>query len=398
MRMMFSKHGLWKFVDGSATIPINEDQITDYNEKATKAFALLCEHLTDAQLAHIQYFENVKSAWETLCGVYESKTIGNKLFLRKRFFTINMQEGEDLLAHINMVKALADQLRSIEMKIEGEDVYMELLMSLPPSFDNLVTSLQSMSTKDVDLQFIVARLLHEVSKRKESENMENAALLNKTHKANEKLCFYCKKPGHFVRNWLKKKTDEKEKANQACEYQEQMFVAPLSVNDHTAYDWIIDSGATQHMTFEREWFTTYESIVPQKEYMGDDTILEAIGKGNIKATMQVGGRVSFITITQVLHVPKMNNSLIFVSKLISEGLKVEFDKDGCKVNNAHGIVVAQSRREKNFYLLHVNVQKENVNLAKSSNKGATLWHQRFGHLNVANLMKLGKMVHGMNLK
>jgi hypothetical protein len=25
-----------------------------------------------------------------------------------RFFTIKMQEGEDLLAHINMVKALAD--------------------------------------------------------------------------------------------------------------------------------------------------------------------------------------------------------------------------------------------------------------------------------------------------
>jgi hypothetical protein len=36
------------------------------------------------------------------------------------------------------------------------------------------------------------------------------------------------------------------------------------------------------MTFEQEWFTTYESILPQKLYMGDDTILEAIGKGNIK--------------------------------------------------------------------------------------------------------------------
>jgi hypothetical protein len=43
-----------------------------------------------------------------------------------------MQEGEDLLTHINMVKALADQLRSIEVKIEDEDVYMVLLMSLPP--------------------------------------------------------------------------------------------------------------------------------------------------------------------------------------------------------------------------------------------------------------------------
>jgi hypothetical protein len=53
-----------------------------------------------------------------------------------------------------------------------------------------------------------------------------------------------------VKNCLKKKNDEKEKANQACEDQEQMFVAALGVNDHMMYDWIIDSGgATQHMTF-----------------------------------------------------------------------------------------------------------------------------------------------------
>jgi hypothetical protein len=108
-----------------------------------------------------------------------------------------MQEGEDLLVHINMVKALANQLRSIKVKIEDEDVYMVLLMSLPPSFDNLVTSLESMSTKDVDFQFIIARLLHEVSKRKESENTKNVALLNKIHKMNEKFYFYCKKLGHF---------------------------------------------------------------------------------------------------------------------------------------------------------------------------------------------------------
>jgi hypothetical protein len=79
--------------------------------------------------------------------VHKAKTIKNKLFLQRRFFTIKMQEGEDLLAHINMVKALANQLRSIEVKIEDEDVYMVLLMSFPSYFDNLVTSLESMSTK-----------------------------------------------------------------------------------------------------------------------------------------------------------------------------------------------------------------------------------------------------------
>ncbi len=135
---------------------------------------------------------------------------------------------------------------------------------------------------NIDLQFIVARLLHEVSKRKECESSETTALVNKTHKSNEKLCFYCKKPGHFVRNCLKKKNDEKEKANQACEDHEQMFVAALSANDHTTYDWIVDSDATQHMTFEQEWFTTYKRISPRKVFMGDATFWRPSARGASK--------------------------------------------------------------------------------------------------------------------
>ncbi len=71
-----------------------------------------------------------------------------------------------------------DQLCSIEIKMEDKDVYMLLLMSLPSFFDNLVMSLESMSTKDVDLQYIIARLICEVSKRKKGEVIKNVALLN----------------------------------------------------------------------------------------------------------------------------------------------------------------------------------------------------------------------------
>jgi len=71
--------------------------------------------------------------------------------------------------------------------------------------------------------------------------------------------------------------------------------------------------------------------------------------------MQVGGRMLLTTINQVLHVPKMNNSFNSISKLISEGFKVDFDKDGCKVNNVHGTVVAETPTENNLYLLNVNV-------------------------------------------
>jgi hypothetical protein len=36
------------------------------------------------------------------------------------------------------------------------------------------------------------------------------------------------------------------------------------------------------MTFKQEWFTMYERISPKKVFMGNDIILEAIGKGTYK--------------------------------------------------------------------------------------------------------------------
>ncbi len=51
-----------------------------------------------------------------------------------------------------------------------------------------------------------------------------------------------------------------------------------------------------------------------------------------------------------------------------------------------------------MYLLNINFQKESANVAKSSNEGFELWHQRFDHLNMPSLKKLEKMVNGVNLK
>jgi hypothetical protein len=53
MRMMLSKHGLWKFVDGSATLPSEEVVTADYNEKEMKAFAWL---LNISQMPNLHTF------------------------------------------------------------------------------------------------------------------------------------------------------------------------------------------------------------------------------------------------------------------------------------------------------------------------------------------------------
>jgi hypothetical protein len=41
----------------------------------------------------------------------------------------------------------------------------------------------------------------------------------------------------------------------------------------------------RNTTFEQEWFIMYKCISPMRVFMGDDTVLEAVGKGNIKAIM-----------------------------------------------------------------------------------------------------------------
>ncbi len=99
----------------------------------------------------------------------------------------------------------------------------------------------------------------------------------------------------------------------------------------------------------------------------------------------------------------MKNSFIFVSKLISvskiifKGFKVEFDKDGCNVNDASRVVMVEARRDKNLYLLNVKVHKDTTHIANSSEAGAMLWHERLGHFNMASRKELNAMVDGMNL-
>jgi hypothetical protein len=93
------------------------------------------------------------------------------------------------------------------------------------------------------------------------------------------------------------------------------------------------------MTFKREWFTT-NPLFHKRCTWEMTPFWYPLAKGT--SVMQVGGRILLTTSIQVLHVLRMKNNFISISKLISKGLKVEFDKDGCKVNNVHGTIMAEA--------------------------------------------------------
>ena len=106
-----------------------------YKRREKKAFAILTLTPFDSQLAHIRSCKTPAEAWAKLCNIHEAKNLANILFLRRKFFTIKIEEEDDMLAHINKVKAVADQLNGADVTISDGDIVMTCLESLLPSYE-----------------------------------------------------------------------------------------------------------------------------------------------------------------------------------------------------------------------------------------------------------------------
>jgi hypothetical protein len=102
-----------------------------------------------------------------------------------------------------------------------------------------------------------------------------------------------------------------------------------STSTHAYHDvWLINSGASYHMTPHREWFYEYEKYDGGDVFLGDDSIEKILGSGRVKLFLNNG---IIRTLPGVLHIPKLARSLIFVSKLGDAGVKTVFEKNTCKM-------------------------------------------------------------------
>jgi hypothetical protein len=152
------------------------------------------------------------------------------------------------------------------------------------------------------------RLIHEEIKRNESHSgtsVNNQALISHGEKdkmagTSMRLCYYCQKPGHIKRNCFKflkqteagrqteKFADQKPvarhqaKSAEAGDEVECAFPASAFGIHRRTPDWIVDSGATNHMTGERSLYSEYtEFQAPEKVAIADGRQLNAVGKGRI---------------------------------------------------------------------------------------------------------------------
>ena len=72
-----------------------------------------------------------KALWDELGTLYQSKSLVNKLFLRKKLYNLRMKDGDSVTKHMNAFNTVVSQLSSVDIKISNEDKCISFLCSLP---------------------------------------------------------------------------------------------------------------------------------------------------------------------------------------------------------------------------------------------------------------------------
>jgi hypothetical protein len=110
--------------------------------------------------------------------------------------------------------------------------------------------------------------------------------------------------------------------------------------------WMMDSGATHHISPHRSDFKDYTPC-KGSVHLGDKSTIDQVGVGSVIFTTSLGAP---ITLSNVLHIPQVKTQFLSTCALAQKGAEVSFTQSSFKivVNQRR---VAEGYLEDNLYWL-----------------------------------------------
>ena len=429
MKHLLMAKELWSLVDGSEILASEATAAAAalFQSRLHKAFSTIVLAIDSAQLYLVTSCEQPKQAWDALKNHFERETLANKLLLKKQYFRSEMKEGTSVDQHLKHMKDIADKLAAIGAPIPEEDQVVTLLGSLPRSFATLVTAIEA-RMDGVSLDYVQQALIHEETKQLElSGELSGAgsaltgALKRNTSRdrptcygcgnvghihrycPNDSLtCFGCGDVGHIQRycprkrKWHKAKIAESKKSRQensdvdgedvyAAAF--MAFAGNVKSADKECYPWLIDSGASSHMTKEKHVLINFQEFEdPENVALGDGRVVKALGSGRVQMNMLFPGtEAKKAVLHDVLYVPKLTCNLFSVRAAVAKGNAVEFGPNKCCIWDENGKLRGKGSLADKLYQLDCQVVSSGY--ASVAQSRSDLWHQRLGHVHESRLKK-----------
>jgi hypothetical protein len=298
--------------------------------------------------------------------MFESNNTNRALTLKHQLQNLKMTKDDTIVTFFMKISEIIDQLGAIGKIITDRELVMITLNALPSHWEPFI---QSISGRPDLPQFVhlwedctqeetrlIARgvqdshhddnqaLASHVKKdRRRRRSFSKAFNDKKTsiapgHKQRKDIskiqCFRCDKYGHIARNCPTRKKgrqhasivnvdSEPPQRDEGIKDEVFFLISTLSSTVPTDSDiWLIDSGASRHMTGYRKHLTDLVEKESCMHVVLDDNA-RYIVKGVGSSSFQLNSNIP-LQLSEVLYVPGMKRNLVFVSALEDKGYKVTF--------------------------------------------------------------------------
>jgi len=367
-------------IDKNIQAPTNADSLSAWRKEDGKARAIIGLSLSDEHLEHVRDCDTAMAMWMAIEDLFQRRTLLNRLAARRRFYSVKMMESEKAIAYISRVRQLAADLKSMDAIVTDQEIAMTVLCGLPAKFEHLIVAIDAVANDEkLTMDFVKSRLLQEEQRIIDrtpfpTKPSGDSALVNRAFDRTRPKCTHCKRPGHDESKCWDKYPHLR--PNRRGLLAAANVNSPAEVQDHessgdeficlvatssTALNvtesapsknsWVIDTGATAHMSFDKSLISEFQECSAFQVGMGDESSVTAFGYGSVLLTLCVSGRKLLCKLKNVLYVPKLSYNLMSISAIDEQGFKTEFIDGACRVSKGT-IVAAEGTLKKGLYILN----------------------------------------------
>ncbi|GJU87384.1 retrovirus-related pol polyprotein from transposon TNT 1-94 [Tanacetum coccineum] len=242
MRALLIQHGCEAALE---VLPADMEAQTkaELNKKAHSA-VILC--LGNKVLREVTWETTTAGVWTKLETLYMTKSLANKLYLKKKLYTFYMPAERKIFEHIDEFNKIVLDLATIEVKFEDEDLALLLLTSLLASYEHFVDTL-IYGREELTLEDVMATLNSKEIKESYKPKGDDGEGLYVRGRTDSRIHGQnCLKNNRKKSRGYVKKDEQPSSSGSTYDDSEVMMV--MSTQAQALLDLIMDSGCSYHMT------------------------------------------------------------------------------------------------------------------------------------------------------
>jgi len=155
LRALLSEEEAIKVIDQAA--PQDPDQQWQRLERLAKS--TIIEYLSDTMIGIVTEEATARNIIEKLDSIYERKSLATQLAVQKKLLSLKYKSDVPLTKHFLIFDELMIELLAAGGNLTEMSKTAHLLLTLPSSYDGIVTAIHTLSDDTLSLAFVKTKLL-----------------------------------------------------------------------------------------------------------------------------------------------------------------------------------------------------------------------------------------------